>query len=123
MSEQLNSDGMTTMAPDVLMTIAQLTTLKIDGVNSLTNAPVTWTRLLQPTHYKDGVMIMIDEDTIILDLFLNLNAGVDIKKTSLDIQKKVSREIHEITGIYVKEVNIHVEDVIYPTLEITKETA
>ena len=118
MSEQLNSDGMTTMAPDVLMTIAQLTTLKINGVNSMTSAPVTWTRLLQPTHYKDGVMILIDEDTIVIDLFLNLNSGIDIKKTSVDIQKKVSREIHEITGIFVKEVNIHVEDVIHPSLAI-----
>lgn len=121
MSEQLHSDGMTTMAPDVLMTIARLTTLDIKGVNSLTHAPVTWTRLLQPTHHKDGVMILIDEDTIVVDLFLTLNSESSIKKTSVDIQKKVSREIHEITGIFVKEVNIHVEDIVYPTIkEITE---
>lgn len=123
MSEQLNSDGMTTMAPDVLMTIAQLTTLKIEGVDSMTNAPVTWTRILQPTHYKDGVMILIDEDTIVVDLFLNLKFGTEIKKVASDIQQKVSREIHEITGIFVKEVNVHVEDVIYPSLVAEEEVA
>ena len=116
MTEDTRPPGKTTVAPDVLVEIARMAALKVKGVNDM--APVSGgvNRLFR-RGIVDGVRITIEEDIVYADLYVILDNGVNIRNTSRDIQKKVTRSITEMVGMDVGEVNIHIENIAFETEE------
>jgi uncharacterized alkaline shock family protein YloU len=97
--------GTTTIDPDVLLTIARLTTQEVPGVSR-----------------SEGVHIEIREDTVSADLYIILKNDVNIREVSRQVQQQVTRAISEMVGMRVGRVNVHIEDIDYsPETEITKE--
>jgi uncharacterized alkaline shock family protein YloU len=114
MTEAEESQGMTTIAPDVLLTIAQLTTLNVAGVSRLSHVQVPVNRLLKRTQKREGVMIEIEDDIVYVDIYVILKNEVNVRDVSHNIQHEVSRAISEMVGMSVGRVNIHIEDIDYP---------
>jgi len=107
--------GKTTIAPEVLLTIARLTTLDVTGVSRMSPVPGGVNRLFK-RGISEGVRIDIKEDdTVFADLFVILQNDVNIRDVSRDIQHKVARAISEMVGMQVGRVNVHIEDIDYPT--------
>jgi uncharacterized alkaline shock family protein YloU len=106
--------GTTTIAPDVLLTIAQLTTLNADGVSRLSHVQVPVNRLLKRSQKREGVMIEVIDDVVYIDIYVILNNDVNVRDVSHNIQREVSRAISEMVGMVVGRVNIHIEDIDYP---------
>jgi uncharacterized alkaline shock family protein YloU len=106
------NDGKTTIAPDVLLTIARLTTLQVDGVSRL--SPVPSGVKLFKKGYEDGVRIEIENDTVYADIYVILKSDVNIRDVSRNIQNDVGRAISEMVGMQIGRVNIHIEDIDYP---------
>jgi len=110
--------GKVIIAPNVLVTIAKLTALSIPGVVRMSPA---WTdsmgRLLRRRAPGEGVRIEVEDDTVSVDLYVVVEQGVNMAKLSRDIQAEVSRAIHDMVGMEVKEVNIHIQDVENPPSE------
>lgn len=107
--------GRTTIAPDVLLTIARLTTLSVPGVSRM--SPVTGgVNRLFKRGLGEGVRIEIKNDhTVYADLYVILHNDVNIRDVSRAIQHQVARSISEMVGMQVGRVNIHIEDIDYPT--------
>ena len=116
MTEDTRPPGKTTVAPEVLVEIARMATLKVKGVSDM--APVSGgvNRLFR-RGIVDGVRITITEDVVYADLYVILDDGVNIRNVSRNIQKKVTRSITEMVGMDVGEVNIHIENIAYDKLE------
>ena len=108
------SQGSTTIAPEVLLTIAQLTTLNVNGVSRLSHVQIPVNRLLKRTQKREGVLIEIVDDVVYLDIYVILNNDVNVRDVSHNIQSQVSRAISEMVGMTVGRVNIHIEDIDYP---------
>ena len=104
--------GKTTVAPEVMLTIAQLTTLNVPGVSAMSNLPGGVNRLFK-RGFGDGVRMDIREDVVYIDLYLVLKKDVNIRDTSRQVQQQVARAISEMVGLHVGRVNIHVEDIDY----------
>ncbi|GAB4499552.1 MAG: Asp23/Gls24 family envelope stress response protein [Anaerolineales bacterium] len=102
--------GKTTVSPEVLTTIASLAALEVPGVSRL--APVSGgvNRLFR-RGISDGVRIEAKDNTTYIDLFLILKDGVNIREVSRNVQANVARSIHEMVGMDVGEVNVHIEDI------------
>ena len=116
--EKLRDDpdaiGKTTIAPEVLLTIARLTTLDIAGVSRMSPVPGGVNRLFN-RGISEGVRIDIrEDDTVFADLFVILQKDVKIRDVSREIQHKVARAISEMVGMQVGRVNVHIEDIDYP---------
>lgn len=109
--------GKTTISPEVLLTIARLTTLRVKGVSRLSNVPAGVNRLFK-RGYGQGIRINIEDDTVYADIHVNLMNEVNIRDVSRCIQQEVARSISEMVGLNVGHVNIHIEDIDYPR-EIT----
>lgn len=107
------TDGKTTIAPEVLLTIARLTTLDVDGVAQLSQVPAGVNRLFK-RGYGEGVHIDIQENTVTADLYVIMDSDVNIREVSRNIQQQVTRAISEMVGMKVGRVNIHIEDIDYP---------
>ena len=110
-----DATGKTTIAPEVLLTIARLTTLDVTGVSRMSSVPGGVNRLFN-RGISEGVRIDIKEDdTVFADLFVILENDVNIRDVSREIQHKVARAISEMVGMQVGRVNVHIEDIDYPT--------
>ena len=105
------SAGKTTLTPDVLLTIARMAALEVDGVNRM--APVKGGVNSLLGRGNDGVRIVVEDSNALIDLFLVLESDVNIREVSRTVQQAVARAIAEITGLEVGHVNIHIEDIDY----------
>ncbi len=108
MSEMQRPPGKTTIAPDVLETIARLTTLSVPGVNRM--APVN--RLFKKEN-TEGVSIVVENNGVYADLYVILSRDVNAREVSRVIQNQVARAISEMVGMEVGKINVHVEDIDY----------
>lgn len=113
MSESTRPPGKTTIAPNVLLTIARLATLDIEGVSHMSTRPGGVNRILQ-RGYDEGVSIRIDEDLVYVDLYVVLKHDVNVREVSRNIQTDVARAVSEMVGMDVGRVNVHIEDIQYP---------
>lgn len=114
MNEIETPHGKTTIDPDVLLTIAQLSTLKVDGVSRLSHVQTAVNQLLKRTQRREGVLIEVVDDVVYIDLYVVLKNDVNVRDVSHNIQHEVSRAISEMVGMTVGRVNVHIEDVDYP---------
>ena len=111
-----NTQGKTTVAPEVLTTIARLSALSVPGVSRL--APVSGgVNRFFKRGSGDGVRIETEENTVFVDLHLILREEVNIREVSRNVQQNVARAIQEMVGMDVGHVNIHIEDIDYANSE------
>jgi uncharacterized alkaline shock family protein YloU len=115
MTDYPENEGKTTIAPEVLLTIARLAAKKIPGVSRLCPVPGGIDRLFKKnTQQGDGISIEVTEGTVFIDVYVALNNDVLVREVSREIQREVQRSITEMVGMAVGRVNIHVEDIDYP---------
>ncbi len=104
--------GKTTLAPDVLITIARMSALAVEGVSHMAAVPVRVNRLLRRT-VREGVEINVEDGVVYIDLYLILKPNVNVREVSRNVQAQVARAISEMIGMEVGHVNIHIEDIAY----------
>jgi len=106
------SPGRTTLAPGVLLTIASMSAVSVEGVSRLAPVPGGVDRLFRRgTH--DGVQITVEDSIVYIDLYLVLKKDVNVREVSRSVQQQVARAISEMVGMEVGHVNIHIEDIDY----------
>ncbi len=107
------SAGKTTIAPEVLITIARLTTLEVSGVSRMSKVQSGVNRLFN-RKYGEGVRIDIKDDIVSADLYIILKNDVNIRDVSRNVQYDVSRAISDMVGMQVGRINVHIEDIDFP---------
>lgn len=112
MSASDRPPGKTTVSPDVLISIAKLSALGVNGVSRM--APVSGgvNRLFRKGA-NEGVRIEVQDDTVFADIYLVLKEDVNIREVSRIIQQQVARAIQEMVGMDVGRIDIHIEDIDY----------
>jgi uncharacterized alkaline shock family protein YloU len=113
MTEETRPPGMTTIAPDVLLTIARLATLDVKGVSKMSSTPGGVNRLFRRGHQSEGVQIEIEDKTVDADIYVILMKDVNIREVSRNIQNEIARAISEMVGMEVGHINIHIENIDY----------
>jgi uncharacterized alkaline shock family protein YloU len=58
-----------------------------------------------------GVEIAVEDDRVTADVYLVARRGFDLLQMGRKLQKEITRAIHDIVGMDVREVNIHIEDI------------
>lgn len=97
--------GKTTIAPNVLSTIAKLTTLEVAGVSRM--ADIKQLASLD----NEGVKVEVKDDLIFLELYIIISSDHNARLIAETIQQKVRRAITEMVGMEVAEINVHIIDV------------
>lgn len=115
MTDQMRPPGKTTIAPDVLIQIAKLTTLGVPGVRRLAVISPEVKRLFKPGS-TEGVKVAVENNLVYADLFVVLDRDINVRDVSRAIQNQVARAIVDMVGMEVGKVNVHVEDIDYSEL-------
>lgn len=100
-----------TVAPGALIAIARQSTLSVPGVSHMGNTPGGVGQWLRRTPSAKGVRITVEDNTADIDLFVVLKADTHMREVSRTIQQEVARAVHDIVGLDVNSVNIHIENV------------
>ncbi len=66
--------------------------------------------ILQPASHRRGVGIHINEDCIVIDLYVVIEYGTRIAEVARNIQSVVKYTVERALGVPVTAVNIHVQD-------------
>lgn len=102
--------GTTSIAPGVLVRIAQLTALTVEGVAGMASVPGGVNRLFRKGS-GEGVRIDVDDNRVAADLYLIMEHGVDVREVSREVQQEVARAMEEMVGMQVDRVDVHIEEI------------
>jgi uncharacterized alkaline shock family protein YloU len=104
--------GTTTIAPGVLVTIARLSALSVDGVAAMARIPSGMNRLLR-RGTGEGVEVRVENGNVSVDLYIILERDTYVRNVSRKVQTEVARAIEDMVGMEVKRIDIHIEDIDY----------
>jgi uncharacterized alkaline shock family protein YloU len=110
MENSLRPPGKTTIDPGVLLTIARLTALSVEGVSHLGEVPANVRGLFRRVQ-EPGVHISVEDMLVDADIYVVLEDGVNILETSRNIQYEIARAISEMVGMEVGRIDVHIEDI------------
>ncbi|MFC2029010.1 Asp23/Gls24 family envelope stress response protein [Chloroflexota bacterium] len=108
------SAGKTTLTPNVILTIARMAALQVDGV--LEMAPVKPGIPKMKSKSKDGVSLVLEDEIAFIELYLVIDGNFNIRDISRIVQQQVARSISEMTGLEIGMINVHIEDVQYENI-------
>lgn len=103
--------GKVTIAPNVLVTIVQKTTVSEPGVALLCDNVPGVKRLLGLHTVGKGVEVNVGDNRVAVDVYLIARRDVDLLQMGRSLQTQIVRAIQHIVGMEVVEVNIHIEDI------------
>lgn len=100
--------GRVTIAPDVLVSIARLTTLATPGV-----AAISSTRMRTVFGGRDagGVRVAVEDGRATVDVRIVVEHGTNMLQLSQDLQARIARAIQDMVGMDVAAVNVYIADV------------
>jgi uncharacterized alkaline shock family protein YloU len=113
---EMYSNGKTTLTPDVLLIIARMAALEVEGVKRMALVKGGIKNNLF-SRALEGVRIAVEDNIVLVDLYLVLASHINIREVSRMVQQSVARSIVEMTGLEVGHVNIHIEDIDYAAEE------
>ena len=109
-----NNLGQVKISNEVIVTIAGLAALEVENVETITTIT---DKLLK----NNGVKIQIDEEQIILDIYVNIEFGESIPDTAFKIQENVKNTVETMTGLEVSIVNVQVQGITFYKEKAEKE--
>lgn len=111
--------GVTTIADVVVAKIAGLATREIAGVHGMGS---TFTRLIGRVRpgetINQGVAVEVGRKEAAIDMVIVVEYGYAIPELAQKIRDNVIARVESGTGLVVKEVNIEVDDLYIPTVEV-----
>lgn len=116
MTDYNRPPGKTTVAPEVLTTIARMAALSVPGVRGLAPVPGGVNRIFR-RGADDGVRINLHENVVFADIYLIVKADVNIREVGRNVQQQVARAIQEMVGMDIGQVEIHIENIDYEGTE------
>lgn len=113
---QQNTDnyGKITFADEVIAIIAGLAATEIAGVAGMSGGLAGGiVEMLGRKNLSKGVKVEVGDKETAIDLFIVTDYGVRIPEMAWNIQENVKKTVENMTGLEVKEVNIHIQGVVF----------
>jgi uncharacterized alkaline shock family protein YloU len=102
-----------TIAPSVLIAIVKHAAELADGISMMAEIPVNVGRIFRGHSMGSGVVLAIDDQRVVVDMYVIVKPDVNMSKVSRTVQDNVRRAIQELVGMDVDAVNVHIADVDY----------
>ena len=108
---QKEENGNINISEEVVASIAAVAATEVDGVSSLGTGSVDIAEFLGKKSTSKGVKITVNEDSIIVDVYINVKYGSVVPTVAQYVQESVATAIESMAGLVVTGVNVHVSGV------------
>ena len=93
----------------ILLSIVNLAAKEISGGSSLcANFGGSKLGKLFSSNYYEGVKITYTNDGVVVDVFVNIYSNYTVSDVACRVQENIKNNITSMTGINVKNINVHV---------------
>ena len=107
--------GRVTYNRNIVLSVINLATKEIAGVSSLvSNFGSALSRWFSHNYYE-GVKISYGEDTMNVDIYINVYYGYNISEIAYRVQENIKNSIASMIDIKIDKINVHVLGVDFPT--------
>lgn len=111
--DQNQAAGNLKISRGVIATIARYAALEIEGVDSLASFATNLKGWLLKKQSAKPIGIDLSDDVAVIELHVNIKAGVNIPETAEKIQSAVKEAVQNMTGIAVSRVNINIAGIVF----------
>lgn len=111
-SGALPKKGKVEIDRDILLSIINLATKEINGVQSLTNDYLPlYKKMLKPKN--EGVSIKFDTNGVVdVDVYVKVYIGYSVPDVAFRIQENIKNSLNTMVGIKPGKINVHVYGVV-----------
>ena len=100
------------IADDVVKVIAAKATLEVDGIYKMTSGVTDEVnKILGINKMTKGVKVEVGEKECSVDVHIVVEYGFPIPIVATGVQESIIKNITELTGLRVVEVNVYIQDV------------
>jgi uncharacterized alkaline shock family protein YloU len=107
--------GATRVANEVVAWIAALTALEVGGVNAMYHpgGQQIGRILRRPVAHRGVRVRLLEDNTLLLDLYIVMEAGTNLPETGAAVQRRVHDAIDRMLGLAIAEINVFVSEVVF----------
>ncbi|WP_040951342.1 Asp23/Gls24 family envelope stress response protein [Gorillibacterium massiliense] len=110
------------IAPEVIEVIAGLAAVEVQGVAGMSGGFASGVvELLGRKNLAKGVKVEVGQKEAAVDVSIIIEYGYKIPEVAGQIQNNVKRAIESMTGLDVVEVNVHIHDVQFKSVDKSSE--
>ena len=98
---------------NVVFSIVNLATQEINGIAGLSVEGVNSFKKVFDKNYHKGVLIEFVENSVYVDVYVNVLFGYSVKDVAFRVQENVKSSIESMTDFKVEKINVHVMGVVF----------
>ena len=104
--------GRIEVSPTAIASLASQAVLECYGVVGMATKDLASgiVEILQPASHRRGVDVHLDDDDIVIDLYVVIEYGTRIAIVARNIQSAVKYAVEKALSVPVTPVNVHVQD-------------
>lgn len=105
--------GKIDISEEVIATIAGIAAVECYGLVGMASRKISdgFVELLGRESLSKGVQVRIENNEVIVDVFIIVSYGVRISEVAHNVMEKVRFSVEQMTGLPVGEVNVNVQGV------------
>ena len=107
------NEGKLSYKRNVVLSIVNLATQEINGIAGLSVEGVNAFKKVFDKNYHKGVIIEFVENSVYVDVYVNVLFGYSVKDVAFRVQENVKRSIESMTDFKVEAINVHVMGVVF----------
>lgn len=114
MGKEINNIlGKIDISEEVIATIAGAAAIECYGLVGMASRKSTdkFSELLGRENLARGVVVSIDENQVVIDLYIIVGYGVKISEVAANVMERVRYTTENLTGLTVAQVNVNVQGV------------
>jgi uncharacterized alkaline shock family protein YloU len=97
---------------EVISAIASLATLETEGVAGMSSSLTEGlAHMLGKKDYEKGIKAEVNEDKTKINVSLVVKFGVNIPEVVSKVQKNIKKNVEEMTGLRLEEINVNVQGI------------
>jgi len=110
--QEADHDDSTKISEDVIATIVATVLSQIEGVASVPGGIVSG--ILGRKGAGKGIKVEASDQEVVIDVAVTLNYGIKIPEVAAEIQTKIREAVEDMTGKYVRAVNVSFQGMRLP---------
>lgn len=114
MGKEINNNlGIIDISEEVIATIAGAAAVECYGLVGMASRKLTdgFVDLLGRENLARGVVVKIEDNQVIIDLYIVVGYGVKISEVAANVMERVRYTTENLTGLTVAQVNVNVQGV------------
>ncbi len=112
-SEITGDKGNIRISEEVVGIIAGIAATEVEGVAGMSGGIAGGiAEILGRRNLAKGVKVNLNNEAVLIDIFVIVHFGVRIPDVAFKIQNQVKQSVEQMTGLNVTEANVHVQGVV-----------